>query len=99
MANVNDAYKSILLNKFPENSSRDNIVGFLLGKLVSGAYYINEFKDIKKDKIYYYTKDENNKIIKLDIIINDDGKNIDLPLAGTKYQIIFYKFPYIIKKN
>lgn len=94
MASINDAYQPILLNKFPENISKDNIVGVLLGKVVNGAYYINQFKDKTTDKTYYYTQDNNGKKIKLDITNNDHGKDIELPLVGTQYRIVFYNSPY-----
>jgi hypothetical protein len=93
MASINDAYQPILLNKFPENISKDNIVGVLLGRVINNAYYINVDKDGKT----YYTVNDENKKIKLDITPEDHGKEIELPLMGTRYKITFYNSPYRVK--
>jgi len=93
MASINDAFQPILLNKFPENMTKDNIVGVLLGRIINNAFYIY----VEKDKISYYTINNENKKLKLDITPEDHSKEIDLPLMGTKYKIVFYNSPYKIK--
>jgi hypothetical protein len=93
MTSLNDAFQPILLKKFPENIKKDSVVGVLLGKVVNSAYYINLEKDEKK----YYTTNDENKKIKLDITLEDHGKEIELPLVGKKYKIVFYNTPYTVK--
>lgn len=85
MAELNQAYTSILGDHLPEKADMHNIVGVLQGRVVNNTYYIY----LDSEKNFYTT--ENNKKIKLQISVNDHGLDVNTPLFGCVYRVLFMK--------
>lgn len=84
MANLNDAYSSILSNDTFNDKSPLNVIGVLQGRVVNSSVYI-----YYENNIYYCLDNKNTKII-LNISKKDHGSIIEVPLVGTLYRVNFF---------
>ena len=87
MASINEAFNTILLtNEVPLRAYP--IAGILQGKVVNTTYNIY----VDDDGNYFIAAD--GKKSKLNIVKEDHGKEVEIPLIGWKYKIHLFDYPY-----